>query len=118
MAAERIRMIPEAPPAWAEALLRLFVTPSSYDNVTGDLLEEYRESVLPTRGQRRADLWYVMQVLGFMSRGAGLWVALFGTAFIARTAMDWLVPTDATNRPAPRDMKPSTCITNQRSARR
>ena len=86
-------MTPEAPPAWAEALLRLFVTPSSYDNVTGDLLEEYRESVLPTRGQRRADLWYVMQVLGFMSRGAGLWVALFGTAFIARTAMDWLVPT-------------------------
>jgi hypothetical protein len=93
MAAERIRMTPATPPAWAEALLRLFVTPSRYDNVSGDLLEEYRDSVLPTRGPHRADLWYVTQVLGFMSRGAGLWAALFGAAFIARTAMDWLDPT-------------------------
>jgi hypothetical protein len=86
-------MTPAAPPAWAEALLRLFVTPGSYDNVSGDLLEEYRDSVLPGRGPRRADLWYVTQVLGFMSRRAGLWAALFGAACIARTAMDWLVPT-------------------------
>jgi hypothetical protein len=82
-----------APPAWAEALLRLFVKPGNYDNVSGDLLEEYRDSALPTRGPRRADLWYVRQVLGFMTRGAGLWAALFGAAFIARTAMDWLLPT-------------------------
>src|ERR1700730_13739056 len=93
MAAERIRMTPAAPPAWAEALLRLFVAPSRYDNVSGDLLEEYRDSVLPTRGPHRADLWYVTQVLGFVSRGAGLWAALFGAAFVARTAMDWLGPT-------------------------
>src|ERR1700730_8345593 len=93
MAAERIRMTPATPPAWAEALLRLFVTPSRYDNVSGDLLEEYRDSVLPTRGPLRADLWYMTQVLGFMSRGAGLWAALFAAAFIARTAMDWLDPT-------------------------
>jgi hypothetical protein len=86
-------MTATAPPAWADALLRLFVKPSDRDNVSGDLLEEYRDSVLPTRGPRRADLWYVTQVLGFMSRGASPWAALFGAAFISRTALDWLVPT-------------------------
>jgi hypothetical protein len=67
--------------------------PRDRDNVSGDLLEEYRESVLPTRGPPRADLWYVTQMLRFMARGAGLWAALSGAAFIARTAMDWLAPT-------------------------
>src|ERR1700730_9011292 len=93
MAAERTRMTAAVPPAWAEALVRLFVKPSDRDNVSGDLLEEYRDSVLPIRGSRRADLWYVGQVLGFMARGAGLWATLFGAAFVVRTAMDWLVPT-------------------------
>jgi len=86
-------MIAPVPPEWAETLLPLLVKPSDRDNVSRDLLEEYRDSVLPSRGPLRANLWYVTQVLGFMSRRAGLWAALFGAAFLARTAMDWLVPT-------------------------
>jgi len=81
-----------APPDWADALLRLFVTPENFDNVSGDLLEEYRDSVLPSRGQHRADRWYVRQVLGFVWRKTRLWAFLFGGAFVARTALDWLAP--------------------------
>jgi len=82
-----------APPKWAEWLLRLSVKPTEYDNVSGDLLEEYRDSVLPARGHRRADLWYASQVLVFMFNDAKLWGVLFGAAFVARTALDWFVPT-------------------------
>ena len=81
-----------APPDWADALLRLFVTPENIDDVSGDLLEEYRDSVLPGRGQRRADRWYVRQVLGFVWRRTRLWAFLFGGAFVARAALDLLVP--------------------------
>ncbi len=80
------------PPGWAEVLLRAFLTPGDSDSVSGDLLEQYRESVLPARGGRRADLWYVTQVLGFVWRSARLWAAFFAAAFLARTALDWLMP--------------------------
>lgn len=80
------------PPGWAETLLRLVLRPGDFDSVSGDLLEEYRESVHPVRGQRTADLWYVTQVFGFVSPGARLGGALFGMAFAARTALDWFVP--------------------------
>jgi hypothetical protein len=84
--------IDATPPGWAEALLRASLTPGDSDSVSGDLLEQYRESVRPARGRRRADLWYVTQVLGFVWRSARLWAALFAVAFLARTALDWLVP--------------------------
>ncbi len=80
------------PPGWAETLLRVVLGPGDLDSVSGDLLEEYRESILPARGQRRADLWYVTQVLGFVSPGACVGGALFGAAFVARTALDWFAP--------------------------
>jgi len=80
------------PPAWAEVLLRAFLAAGDSDSVSGDLLEQYRESVRPARGRRRADLWYVKEVLGFVWRSARLWAAAFAVAFLARTALDWLVP--------------------------
>jgi hypothetical protein len=80
------------PPGWAEALLRVVLKPGDFDSVSGDLLEEYRESIHPARGRRRADAWYVSQVCGFVSRGARLWGALFGAAVVARNAMDWFAP--------------------------
>ncbi|HVT61252.1 MAG TPA: permease prefix domain 2-containing transporter [Thermoanaerobaculia bacterium] len=80
------------PPGWAEVLLRAVLTPGDFDSVSGDLLEQYRESVHPARGGRRADIWYVTQVLGFVWRNARLWATLLAVAVIARTAMDWLVP--------------------------
>ena len=80
------------PPSWAEALLRMFLRPADFDSVPGDLLEEYRDSIYPVRGQRGADTWYVMQVLGFVSRSARVWAVLVGAAFVTRTALDWLAP--------------------------
>jgi hypothetical protein len=81
------------PPRWAETLLRLVLKADEFDSVSGDLLEEYRESVYPVRGPRGADRWYVRQVFGFVSPGARLLGALFGAAFVARAALDWFVPT-------------------------
>ena len=80
------------PPAWAETLLRLFLKRADFETVSGDLLEEYRVSIHPVRGRHRADRWYIAQVLGFVVRGAGVWAALFGSAIVARTALDWLAP--------------------------
>ena len=81
------------PPAWAEHLLRLAVGAGEFDHLSGDLLEQYRVTVLPARGPRGADRWYVLQVLGFVWRGARGWALLFALGFLARTAFDWLVPT-------------------------
>ena len=61
------------PPRWAENFLRFFLRPRDRDTVTGDLLEEYREVVLPARGLLRARLWYLRQTLSLVdSVTAGL----------------------------------------------
>ena len=44
-----------SPPAWADALLRLLLPPASRESVSGDLLEEFRETIVPrarTGGRR------------------------------------------------------------------
>lgn len=82
-----------APPPLAEVLLRAFLTSRAFESVSGDLLEEYRETILGARGKRRADLWYVSQVLGYAWRNAGVWAILFASAFLVRTAVDWRMPT-------------------------
>jgi hypothetical protein len=80
------------PPHWAEALLALVLDGDDVESVSGDLLEEYRDSVHPMRGQRAADWWYVRQVVGFVWRSALVWALLFAAVFLARTALDWLLP--------------------------
>ena len=42
------------PPAWAESVLRLLLPSRNRDSVSGDLLEEYRDVVLLSRGVLRA----------------------------------------------------------------
>jgi len=81
------------PPRWADVVLRMLLAPQDRQTVSGDLLEEYRESIHPTRGQRRADLWYVGQVAGFAWRANRIWAGLLSGAFVARTALDWFWPT-------------------------
>jgi hypothetical protein len=54
------------PPIWAETLLRALLAQRSRDAIAGDLLEEYRESVLPSVGAFRARIWYIRQVLSFL----------------------------------------------------
>ncbi len=83
-----------APPVWAETILRAVLKRADFESVSGDLLEEYRETVYPGRGKDAADRWYIAQVSGFALRSVAVWGALFGIAGIARTALDWFVPTN------------------------
>ena len=85
--------IDPAPPEWAERVLQAFLTSRSFESVSGDLLEEYRDTVFPARGRYGADVWYVSQVLGYGWRTAGAWATLFAAAFLTRTAFDWRLPT-------------------------
>lgn len=80
------------PPRWAEALLRLFLKPSDFESVSGDLLEQYRDSFHPARGQLHANLWYAAQVVSFVSPGTRLFAVLFSAQFLIRTALDWFQP--------------------------
>ena len=56
-----------SPPRWAENLLRFLLRDRDRDTVTGDLLEEYQEVILPVRGRLRANIWYLQQTLSFVS---------------------------------------------------
>src|SRR5262245_36402345 len=87
------------PPYWAETLLRALLSQHSRDAIVGDLLEEYRESVLPAVGAYRARIWYVRQVLSFLDVGsllkiipkipatllwgAAIWLLGYGLFFVA-----------------------------------
>lgn len=77
------------PPRWAERLVQFLVKPRDRDTIAGDLLEEYREVVLPTRGRRWADLWYVKQALSLIN-GLTLGIvvgAAFGVWNLVYTAL-------------------------------
>lgn len=83
----------ESPPRWADVLLRASLASRDVESVSGDLLEEYRQNVLPVRGRWRADVWYVTQSVSFAWRAVGAFAALFALTFLARTAVDWRIPT-------------------------
>ena len=80
------------PPAWADPILRLFLKPEDRDSVSGDLLEEYRETILAGRDRAAADRWYVRQVGGFLWRATWAWAALLALLALGRDALDLLVP--------------------------
>ena len=82
-----------APPEWAERVLQAFLSSRSFESVSGDLFEEYRDTVFPSRGQSAADRWYLSQVLSYARRSAGAWAMLFAAAYLIRTAIDWRLPT-------------------------
>jgi hypothetical protein len=69
----------------------MLLEPADRESVTGDLLEEYRESIVPGRG-RDADGWYVRQVGRFLWRASGTWGALIGATLIVRYLFDTLAP--------------------------
>ena len=79
------------PPQWAEALLRLLLKPKDRESVSGDLLEEYRDTVVPARGPA-ADRWYVWQVGSFLFRTSWGWGAVVGMALVIRYLLDTLAP--------------------------
>jgi hypothetical protein len=79
------------PPRWAESLLRMLLAPEDRDSVSGDLLEEYRQSIVPALGGK-ADGWYVRQVAGYVLRKAWIWGALIGAILVTRYLLDSLAP--------------------------
>jgi hypothetical protein len=79
------------PPRWAEALLRLLLRPQDRESVSGDLLEEYRDTIIPKLGSA-ADGWYVRQVGSYLLRSSWRWGALLGFAFIVRYVLDTRFP--------------------------
>ena len=79
------------PPWWAETLLRLLLPPRDRESVSGDLLEEYRETIVPTLGPA-ANRWYLRQVGWFLLRVSWVWGALLGAALVIRYLLDTLVP--------------------------
>jgi hypothetical protein len=83
-----------SPPRWAKAVLGLLLTPEDRERKSGDLVERYRERIIPSRGSYRADAWYVTRVAGVVWRAAWIWAVVFSGAFLARTLYDWLVPTN------------------------
>jgi hypothetical protein len=80
------------PPVWAEHALRLLLKTDDRDSVSGDLLEEYRESVHAGRERLAADRWYVRQVVGFMWRATWFWGVLLALLTIGRVVFDWFDP--------------------------
>src|SRR4026209_2509186 len=56
------------PPELAEWILGALLPADMRESVSGDLLEEYRESRVPAAGEFRADLWYWRQVGGIWLR--------------------------------------------------
>jgi hypothetical protein len=81
-----------APPSWAQELLTWLVPRSSEESVPGDLLEEYRDAVRPSRGPWRANLWYLRQVAGFLCRLAWMFVVVNAAAVILRSILDTFAP--------------------------
>ena len=79
------------PPRWAEALLCVLLKPEDRDSVSGDLLEEYRDTIVPRRG-RAADWWYLRQVAWYLLRASWLWGTVMGSALVIRYLFDTLVP--------------------------
>ena len=79
------------PPRWAEALLRLLLRPEDRESVSGDLLEAYRDAILPARG-KAADRWYVRQVAWYLLREVWVPGVLVGGALLIRYLYDALVP--------------------------
>ena len=82
------------PPRWAEVGLHALLRRDDAETVSGDLLEEYRETIYPTRGRWRADLWFVRQVAGFAWRAGGVWGCVQGAAMVGRDGLDWFAPTN------------------------
>lgn len=74
---------------WADVALRLLLRGRDRETISGDLLEEYREEVLPKNGPVAARLWYARQVVSFVSPvGWGLAIgAVVGAEVLFSTAI-------------------------------
>lgn len=79
------------PPEWAETLLEASLSADDRESVTGDLLEEYRQSIVPAMGAR-ADRWYIRQVSWYVLRAVMPWALLIAAICVVRLVFDALMP--------------------------
>ena len=79
------------PPQWAETILRLLLKPEDRESVSGDLLEQYRDTIHPLLGPD-ADRWYMRQVGSFLFRASWAWGAIVGGALVVRYLLDTHAP--------------------------
>ena len=86
-------MNPEAaPPLWTQHLLRWLLARDKEESVSGDLLEEYREAIVPARGPGSADVWYLKQVAGFLWRLSAVFALAMAAQVIVRNLFDAFAP--------------------------
>jgi len=90
MSVERVN---PRPPRLAEALVRNVVEPRHRESLPGDLLEEYRDTIVDSLGASAADRWYVARALGFLWRAVWPWATLIAAILVARGLVDMLAPT-------------------------
>src|SRR5882724_6975624 len=69
----------------------LLLRPEDCESVSGNLLEEYREAIVPAMGPR-ARWWYLRQVGWFLLRASWLWGVAIGATLVARYLFDTLAP--------------------------
>jgi hypothetical protein len=79
------------PPRWAESVLQMMLRPEDRESISGDLLEEYRQSIVPALGGR-ADRWYVKQVAWYVLRAIWAWSTVAAAICVWRYLLDTLVP--------------------------
>jgi hypothetical protein len=70
----------------------MLLKPKDRESVSGDLLEEYRDSVVPARGRAAANRWYALQVGSFLLRASWAWGAMLGAALTICYLFDRLLP--------------------------
>jgi len=80
------------PPAWADRILRILVGPNRADTVSGDLLEEYRDTICPDRSSLRADTWFVGRVAEYTWRVIRIWAVALAALQLGRDMLDWFLP--------------------------
>jgi hypothetical protein len=73
-------------------MLSALLPRASDESVSGDLLEQYRETVFPARGALGANVWYVRQAAGFLWRSTWIFVVFFASILILRTIVDTFAP--------------------------
>jgi hypothetical protein len=88
------------PPSWAESLLRLMLRPEDRDSISGDLLEEYRQSIVPALGAG-TNRWYVRQVAGYVLRQTWMWGVLAAFILVTRFLVDIVTPIQYTRHVVP-----------------
>src|SRR5689334_3924006 len=60
-------MIQHSPPWLLERMLMCCLPVRDRETISGDLFEEYWQEQLPRVGSLRANIWYVRQVISFLS---------------------------------------------------